>query len=1028
MRHHVRRQAWRRTAALLLAGVLTFSAFPVLAEEGGEEKPADNEVVQCEDLNEIFEMISTTNKVGVIDGNSIYLADYAHWSSSGRGSCGTSFAGKGQISMKASWSFDVSFTIEDADGSHCNYGNIELSNNQTSFLCFAAGKVGGTKRLTVLTTPGDDYKTEKDLADTDFGKDKLYNLSYDKTTNTFTLQYSDKSLIYRNPYTDEKLYVRLSGSMDNSGSTTAPTKGQISAVFSRAAYTDYIPVFVETTLLDENGDAFPEGTVIQDGTAVTIQAKVKNGYENGGTVQCHLQLSDNKDYPTAGLSFPATAEQTVAIDGVPVSDVNITSEGIPFDCSPTETVITYRAVVDNPDGAAVTVGQMMLDDFFQSKRHSGDTLIPPIELVPLDPDKPIEEQGEAGKDYHYTRTPANENGWNNADVSIVFFPGDFSEFHIVDNKNVTDVHYLTPDNTHKAFTDEQAGKELGLQAHNPTTGEMSTLKDDTVKIDKTAPALTAGASGALTLTDGLAGVWKLERYDAASKSWVTAQEYALTEGNGAASQNHTATQNGKYRVVDAAGNASIAQAVTVNDPPAVTPSDPNASLPDPEQNTDENGLTHAVITDSMQEYLDRQSPLYGGRFTLEDAKDLFDARYGFSSNVARDDGLVYHYTIAQNGKDVSGEGVNTTQAGSFTVTCVVTDADGNTTTVILTDMLIDRSAPPVVDWGADPNPPVGPSFDPLKPTPRPVVKEDAETGKKHAYIYDTVTEQVKEPGAYSGKLTAAVAKQILAGRYQFGTAQGDGVLNYGPVTITVDGRESSLNTTVPGSCIISQTVTDSQGNQTTVYLTYNLIGKNTPPAIDYNPGDETVEPGSVLARPEIIEDWQNGIKYATVKDKLIQAISDPPLSDGSLDGGELRAFLQNRYQFTSAQPDGALEEIRFVITQDGKAVEAIDTTRPGDYLITYTLEDSAGNRTTLFLQYKLVLREVESDLQDSGNISDGSGHPNTGDSTSSGWRHGSPSRCLIHWLLLGLALTALLYTFMRVRQMEKQEEQLDEII
>ena len=75
MRHHVRRQAWRRTAALLLAGVLTFSAFPVLAEEGGEEKPADNEVVQCEDLNEIFEMISTTNKVGVIDGNSIYLAD-----------------------------------------------------------------------------------------------------------------------------------------------------------------------------------------------------------------------------------------------------------------------------------------------------------------------------------------------------------------------------------------------------------------------------------------------------------------------------------------------------------------------------------------------------------------------------------------------------------------------------------------------------------------------------------------------------------------------------------------------------------------------------------------------------------------------------------------------------------------------------------------------------------------------------------------------------------------------------------------
>ena len=111
-------------------------------------------------------------------------------------------------------------------------------------------------------------------------------------------------------------------------------------------------------------------------------------------------------------------------------------------------------------------------------------------------------------------------------------------------------------------------------------------------------------------------------------------------------------------------------------------------------------------------------------------------------------------------------------------------------------------------------------------------------------------------------------------------------------------------------------------------------------------------------RPEIVEDWQSGTKYATVTDRLVQTITDPPLSDGWLDGEELRAFLQSRYQFTSAQPDGMLKEVRFAVSRDGKAVEGIDTTQPGEYLIAYTLEDSAGNRTSLFLRYRLQEGEI----------------------------------------------------------------------
>ena len=171
-------------------------------------------------------------------------------------------------------------------------------------------------------------------------------------------------------------------------------------------------------------------------------------------------------------------------------------------------------------------------------------------------------------------------------------------------------------------------------------------------------------------------------------------------------------------------------------------------------------------------------------------------------------------------------------------------------------------------------------------------------------------------------------------------------------------KRQGYDTAKPGSCVISQTATDSRGNKTTVYLTYTFLPVGSPPWVAYDPSDPTVEPGSELEEPEIVEDWQSGTKYATVTDRLVQTITDPPLSDGWLDGEELRAFLQSRYQFTSAQPDGMLKEVRFAVSRDGKAVEGIDTTQPGEYLIAYTLEDSAGNRTSLFLRYRLQEGEI----------------------------------------------------------------------
>ena len=812
-------------------------------------------------------------------------------------------------------------------------------------------------------------------------------------------------------------------------------------------YTHYTPQFVSTELLDEDGNTMSdeEKLALQDGDVVTVRATVKNTHPDAGNeiVYDHLTLVPEDDekvkkYPTAGLDILTGDEQTVTVDGKAVTNASgqpydVSGEGIPFGCTAAGNVITYKAKIDNPDGKAVTVGQRMSDDFFGSKQYSGAELIPAQPLTPADPEDP---EGEAGKDYHYTRTSPNENGWNNTDVAITFYPGDFNQLYIKDPEEGT-VHATLTGEGESVVYDSNTKTPVALQAENSENGAKSVRNDDVIKVDKDAPALTLDEGDqAVTLTDGLSGIWKLERYDAASEKWVAAETFALPtegaeKGNGKASERVSVDQNGLYRAVDAAGNAGEATPVSFNAPPSATPTDPEAPALEPEEETDEGGLRHAVIRDSMSEYIDKAAPLYGGRFTLEDAAELMARRYSFASNVGRDDGLRYTYAITQKGVDVSGQGVDTTQPGSFVVVCTATDADGNTTTLYLTDTLINPDAPPAVERQEEGTPPVGPPFDPLKPVPKPVIKEDPETGRSHAYIYEQIAEGVREPGAYGGSLTGEVAQQIFAGRYGFVSQQGDGELTLSPIRVTQDGKDvtaAGYDTAKPGSCVISQTATDSRGNKTTVYLTYTFLPVGSPPWVDYDPSDPTVEPGSELEEPEIVEDWQSGTKYATVTDRLVQTITDPPLSGGWLDGEELRAFLGSRYQFTSAQPDGVLKEVRFAVSRDGKAVEGIDTTRPGEYLIAYTLEDSAGNRTSLFLRYLLQEGDISGELEHSStpftgmegaDWSDGRGG---GSGSALGGLHNG---CPIHWLaLLGALLTLCHLGLSRLllRRREEDEE------
>ena len=1044
-----------RAAALGLAAALCFNLTPAWAfaeEAEGDGGDSSSEFVGAFDLRDIFEFKQTAGRGGYISENFMHLADRIDSAvNSADNSLYSDSSGvfsHREVSLQSNWEFESNFSLQ-VDKSKVREGGavqFVLMDEDTdeTFAFVQLGKLAGREGYLIAFCTGLYYGTplqSTTLEEDDVKGVHTLHVSYEASTRMLTVEYAGKTCARKLNLPGKNLAkVRMSASIHYEISAPLDTESKIEGEFVSAKYTHYQPQFVSTELLDEDGNTMTdaEKMALQDGDVVTVRSTVKNNHPEAGAeiVYAHLNLVPEGDekaekYPTAGLDILQGEEQTVTVDGKTVvgedgNPYDVSGEGIPIGVSAAGNVITYKAKINNPDGETVTVGQRMSDDFFGSKQYSSAELVPAQPLTPGDPEKP---EGEAGKDYHYTRTAPNENGWNNSDVAITFYPGDFDKFYIKDPKEGTVEAALTSEEAPLIYSDETE-KPVALQAENSGNGAKSVRKDDVIKVDKVPPSLSTAAPALLTyrsarttpaqsatLTDNLSGVWKLERYDAAAQEWVTAQTFELptegaNKGNGNTSETAAIGQNGLYRTVDAAGNVGAATPVSFNAPPSATPKDPEAPALEPEEETDEGGLRHATAADSMEEYVDRENPLYGGRFTLEDAQELFAERYDFASQVARDDTLTYSYTIAQEGEDVSGAGVDTAQAGAFTVTCVVTDADGNTTTLTLTDTLIDPNAPPLVERQEEGVPPVGPAFDPLKPAPQPVVKEDPETGRAHAYVYETITEAVGDPAAYGGKLTGGVAQQIFAGRYGFVSQQGDDTLTLSPIAVTKEGVDvaaAGYDTRYPGSCVISQTATDSRGNKTTVYLTYTFLPAGSPPWVDYDPSDPTVEPGSELEEPEIVEDWLNGTKYATVTDRLVQAVSDPPLSGGWLDGEELRAFLRSRYQFTSAQPDGMLKETRFAITQNGKAVEGIDTTRPGEYLIAYTLEDSAGNRTSLFLQYRLQEGTIAGGFEESetpftgmegADWSDGRG------GSGGGLWGGLQNGCPIHWLaLLGTLVT-----------------------
>ena len=840
-----------RIACLGMASIVIMTFMPPLLKADETASGQAEEVVGSDNLNDIFDFDPGNKNVGFIypapDTNKMYLGDYKSFTSSDTGTAniGGKATGKNAISMEADWEISLLASIPYITGACCN--NINFCTGLTKGLSFNGGyytvQLGQSGGKSILdyhysaaagTTPTETTS----ISTTDYGENIPIKYSYTASDKQFHFSFRNKSKDFSYSLPNKEMYITILGSIDNLGSFSDAADKKLELTFVNARYSNYTPQFIETILLDENGNEIPKGTPIADGTIVTIQARVKNTYTDGGTVPCHLKLSDDtKKYPTNGLEFLTGSEQEVKVGHSAdtmstVADVNITGEGIPFECSPEDTYITYKAKISNPDGKEVRIGQMMVDNFFQSKRYSSAQLVPPLKEG-----TPGDDTGTPGEDYHYTRTPANANGWNNSSVEIHFYDGDFNIFDIKNPEGtVTDT--LSPSSPSKQYSSNTAasGIPVTYQASNQTSGLVSATKDDLIKIDTNKPAIAIG-NGSLLLADALSGIWKLQKMNS-NGEYEDIQVFDLSEdGNGLSQQIYTA-QNGIYRAVDAAGNMSEPFTADVTGPPDVSrpddssvppvgpPVNPNDPVPDPSVEVDETGLKHAFIEETITEKT-QNPPAFDGTFTAEDAEALINYRYQFTSNASPSD-LSYTLKITDTmGNDITGSGFPTGTPGQYIILYKATDSEGNTTTIQVNYRFIGDYAPPVVVRPVTPpgTTPVGPVVSPSDIIPDPIITED-ENGLKHAVIRETITQTITTPPPYGGTLDLETAWALMDYRYQISSNTGDPNLLTSLTIHSANGTDMTAQgfpTDREGFCVIIYQVTDSDGNTTTIYLTCHFI-------------------------------------------------------------------------------------------------------------------------------------------------------------------------------------------------------------
>lgn len=771
----------------------------------------------------------------------------------------SSIISKNKLSMLSNWEFTAQMDL-DKDTAYRIMFVIRLVGETDHTLTFRVGDGGGTEGMEFYNTEniggGPIVKTHHSLQPEDAKGFHNMTVAYTASSRTYqitylgnTITYKDTGFLWDTLGEDKTAQVEMAGDLyykyESDPEAEKPKNAISQARFVNAKYTSYSPSFEKTVILDpDTGKEFDDPSLIQPGTVVIVQSEIKNRFTpNGSPVPVHVKLlTDNKKYPTNGLE-PLTEGQQIYVDGTLLPDsetIDIKNDGIPATCKPEGTTVRYYATIQDTQGKAVTIGQSMADDFFQSKQYSGATLVPEMPLEPMNPENP---EGEPGKDYHYDRTPPNTNGWNNSDIDLNFYKGDYNQFIVekpVDEdtaQTVVSLDATAEKEKVTSFTDETSGSAYIYQAKDTVNVRQSAKQKDLVKIDKTIPQIALNSTGTgetagttsrtLNLTDNLSGIWKLQKKNASGK-FEEIRDYTdnLTDGNGNKSETYTGITNGIYRVMDAAGNLSEPFDAYVTQPPAITPSDPDAEpLPKPEITETPEGLRHAVYRDSIAKLIKKPYD-FEGKLTAERALDFMKERYQFTSH-AEDPALTEKLTITSGGKDITASGFTTTRPGDCTICLKITDAEGNTSTIYLDYRLTENMAPPtVIDK---------PGGTPL--TPSQVT--ESEDGTRHAVVRDTRTEYVKSPDSHDKHMDAESAKDYLSSRYLVNSGiDKPENLTLGNIKIydlnnnREDITQQGIDLTRPGSYLIVLKVTDSYGNTTTLEFTYILKAKEE--ALEHN--------------------------------------------------------------------------------------------------------------------------------------------------------------------------------------------------
>ncbi|MVX62014.1 hypothetical protein GKZ27_11235 [Enterorhabdus mucosicola] len=652
------------------------------------------------------------------------------------------------------------------------------------------------------------------------------------------------------------------------------------------------------------------------------------------------------------------------------------------------TIVTWEAEVTGTQGDAIVLSQELVEDSFGGTFPHTVELVAERPLLPApgdaDPDDPS-SWGTPGHDYHYTRLPAaNENGWNTSPVTVTFYPGDYDVMELTPSeggaKSLTEAD---PSWTRAADT---AGIDLNAQARNRDTGAVSVQKAGKVKIDTSAPRIGDGGALAYTLTDvpsdpskATSGIWRLHRTDSSgtvasgSRSSVF-REFDLTDGDGKATQAVGKLPNGYYRAEDAAGNLSDVLKVGDTEPPGVDrpadsvldPSDPGAAapvgpelgpgadpVPDPTVTEDGEGLKHAVIEESVSEMIDPASPPFGGLLEKSEATAMMDYRYASASTAApttQTDEL-----LGADGSPIAS--FDTKVPGECLIRRVITDSQGNTTTILLHYRTTRDSCPVVRPLEpADPADPGGPQApgEPLEPTGPVAVRPN---GTQSVEVACDVTEAVTH-----GTMGADGAEALLRRHFALSDVDGgDGV------TLTVQSMKNAAGNAVSAidlsraaDYLITYLVRDADGNTTTVRLTYHLISSRVPgvvvtpdPGTDPNPqpGDDPLNP-----RPRPIDPATpprvdpDGTQHADINDEMRVKVQPGK----SLSPADARSLMERRYAFTP-EGGGAMTEVALHLNDaQGRAVDAFDLSRPGSWRITYKVADANGNTVTVHLRYLVV--------------------------------------------------------------------------